>query len=323
MLLASSSFDSMAYEPVRQKLNNSGYPVIIYRTDQVLSGEDRLFIGLAQNDELVMRYNDQSIAPDDISAAWYRKVAVFDIPDNSIDLAKNLHIHAEVRAHHETIWSLYPDDIWLNAPDKMRAADRKLGQLIAARDIGFSIPETVVASRWDDIETRLLSSEDPMIVKMIQGVVSDKNNLKALFTTVIDQKKMDIIRNATNPFPGIYQNYLAKHREWRLTVVGDRVFAASIYTDETAQDDWRKLQETDAVIFKSEQPPEDIAEKCIQFLAKAGLTYGAFDFIEKRDGETIFLECNPNGQYGWLEDELGFPISEAIAEELIKIANQR
>lgn len=53
-----------------------------------------------------------------------------------------------------------------------------------------------------------------------------------------------------------------------------------------------------------------------------GLKFGAFDFIETAPGEVIFLECNSNGQYGWLEETLGLPISHAIADELIKIARQ-
>lgn len=108
-----------------------------------------------------------------------------------------------------------------------------------------------------------------------------------------------------------------------MTVVGERVFSAAIYTDECAKDDWRRLQLTPAVQFKKEQLPERVDERCIQYLGKMGLRFGAFDFIEKPDGEIVFLECNPNGQYGWLEEELGLPISEAVAAELIKKAKQR
>ncbi len=49
--------------------------------------------------------------------------------------------------------------------------------------------------------------------------------------------------------------------------------------------------------------------------------HGAFDFIENEDGIT-FLECNLNGQYLWLEEDLGLPISEAIADELAARAGQ-
>jgi hypothetical protein len=52
-----------------------------------------------------------------------------------------------------------------------------------------------------------------------------------------------------------------------------------------------------------------------------GLRFGAFDLIEEPDGNVVFLECNPNGEYFWLEESLGFQISDAVAAELIKITN--
>jgi glutathione synthase/RimK-type ligase-like ATP-grasp enzyme len=108
-----------------------------------------------------------------------------------------------------------------------------------------------------------------------------------------------------------------------VTAVGEKVFSAAIYTDASAKDDWRRLQTTAAVQFRKETLPEGVDEHCVQYLGKMGLKFGAFDFIETPDGEVVFLECNPNGQYGWLEEELGLPISEAVTLELIKIARQR
>jgi hypothetical protein len=37
-------------------------------------------------------------------------------------------------------------------------------------------------------------------------------------------------------------------------------------------------------------------------MRRARLHYGRFDFIVDDDA-WWFLECNPNGQYGWLDDE--------------------
>jgi hypothetical protein len=34
----------------------------------------------------------------------------------------------------------------------------------------------------------------------------------------------------------------------------------------------------------------------------------------------VFLEVNPNGQYLWLEQEVGLPISAALARLLVEIA---
>ena len=40
-------------------------------------------------------------------------------------------------------------------------------------------------------------------------------------------------------------------------------------------------------------------------MAAVGLRYGAFDFRVDPDGAPWFLECNPEGQYLWIEIETG------------------
>jgi glutathione synthase/RimK-type ligase-like ATP-grasp enzyme len=45
---------------------------------------------------------------------------------------------------------------------------------------------------------------------------------------------------------------------------------------------------------------------------KLGLNFGAVDMILTPDGRYVFLEINPNGQWGWVEDLTGMPISEEI-----------
>ncbi|HKR48207.1 MAG TPA: hypothetical protein VJT72_01285 [Pseudonocardiaceae bacterium] len=45
-------------------------------------------------------------------------------------------------------------------------------------------------------------------------------------------------------------------------------------------------------------------------------SFGAFDFAVTTTGEWIMFECNPFGQYGWLEDALDLPITSALADLL-------
>ena len=49
----------------------------------------------------------------------------------------------------------------------------------------------------------------------------------------------------------------------------------------------------------------------------AGLLYGAFDLIVTPEGEHVFLELNPNGQYLWIELITGASLSEAMADLLV------
>ncbi len=50
---------------------------------------------------------------------------------------------------------------------------------------------------------------------------------------------------------------------------------------------------------------------------RLGLRFGALDFLVTPDGEWYFLEINPNGQWAWIEQETGLPISDAIADALL------
>jgi hypothetical protein len=52
------------------------------------------------------------------------------------------------------------------------------------------------------------------------------------------------------------------------------------------------------------------------YLDMFGLAFGAFDSVVTPDGEWIMLECNPAGQWLWLQQETGVPIAAALADLL-------
>jgi hypothetical protein len=77
-----------------------------------------------------------------------------------------------------------------------------------------------------------------------------------------------------------------------------------------------------SVTLRAEQFPTEHKDRCFQYLGRFGSRLGTFDFIEDDEGQITFLECNANGQYKWLEQSLGFPISTAIVSELAAIAGE-
>jgi hypothetical protein len=44
----------------------------------------------------------------------------------------------------------------------------------------------------------------------------------------------------------------------------------------------------------------------------------SFDIVRSRDGDYVFLETNPYGQWLWIEDLTGLPITSAIADALLQ-----
>ncbi|WP_424528879.1 hypothetical protein ACOZ38_04145 [Sphaerisporangium viridialbum] len=80
--------------------------------------------------------------------------------------------------------------------------------------------------------------------------------------------------------------------------------------------DWRR--DYDRLSYTVIEPPPGLAEGCLAYVGALGLRFGAFDFALTGDGVPVFLECNPNGQWAWLEDATGLPIAAAIADLLLE-----
>lgn len=131
--------------------------------------------------------------------------------------------------------------------------------------------------------------------------------------------RFDILEHAKDLklCPVLIQEYVEKKYEWRVTVVQDRIFPCRLDSQKIkgAEADWRQVDF--AVIPHEILPlPDDTSEKLLNYLKRFNLDFGAFDLIERPDGTFVFLECNPNGQWLWIELMTGAQISKAIAHYL-------
>ena len=59
--------------------------------------------------------------------------------------------------------------------------------------------------------------------------------------------------------------------------------------------------------------PAGLEESLHRLMRALGLAFGAIDLIQTPDGEYVFLEINPSGQWLWLDDRLDLGISDAVA----------
>lgn len=115
----------------------------------------------------------------------------------------------------------------------------------------------------------------------------------------------------------IFQHWIDKEFDARVTVVGDRCFGVAIHAaTELARIDWRA--DYDAVSYKTVEVPVQVQTGTRRYLSRFGLLFAAFDFSVASDGTWWFLEANPNGLWAWLEEAVGIPIASVIAELLVK-----
>jgi len=321
ILIASNSHDTLHVEPVAEELARQGHDVIRYEADMVALGKKALSITMAQDADPEVRYEGEILRTQDIGAAWSRRPQHFGPFFSTEDRATRVSLDRETIGSQQLLFDLVPDNRWLNAPGRMKHASRKLTQLALARTIGFHIPTTVVSNEWETITSTLTG--DNVVYKPFYSELYNGNELRVVYTNVLENEHDGKPLVDGIPYPGIWQDFKQKYREWRITIIGDSSFDAAIYTDAFAKDDWRRHVQLSGVTFERGDFPDTEKEKCFALLGSLGLRFGTFDFVEQPDGSIVYLEMNPNGQYRWIEDLLNHPISKAVATELAAIAKDQ
>jgi hypothetical protein len=116
---------------------------------------------------------------------------------------------------------------------------------------------------------------------------------------------------------GVLRRVIPKAYEIRITVFGERVFACRIPPE--TRGDWRAHNWDDPESFPAHEATtisDDLAESCRLLVRDYGLAYAAIDMIVTPNGEHVFLELNPNGQWAWIEERTGLPLGRALIDVL-------
>ena len=204
--------------------------------------------------------------------------------------------------------------------DKVSAS--KMLQMKIARELGMTVPETCFSNRKEDI-VNFAKDFEYVVIKSIENDnvwLGDENEYvfyaKRIKSSLLAEQKEEMFFQTIN----FIQNYIEKQFELRITVVGNEIFAckidSQILDDDKGKIDWREGYDY-GLKHEIFELPETIKTFCVKYLRKMNLNFGCFDMIVSPNNEYVFLECNPNGQWLWIEYETGMKISETIAKTLI------
>lgn len=201
---------------------------------------------------------------------------------------------------------------WVNHPARDSDCSYKPWQLAVARDVGLNPPRTIVTNDPDSARRFANSLAGPALTKSLGSGFLDGNVRRGTATTVVDAATFD---DSIRLCAHLFQEWIEKSHDVRLTVVGDRLFPVAIHAHSAAgRIDWRT--DYDSLSYEETTAPDQVQIGVHALLRHFGLTFGAFDFAVTPDGEWRFLEVNPNGQWAWLEHATGLPMSSAIADVL-------
>jgi hypothetical protein len=255
----------------------------------------------------------------EVTAVWHRRPGVPAQSRKAGDrTARDLAEHAS-RDFLEGVWETL-ECLWLPAkPAIDRRAQNKLWQLALARGMGLDIPKTLVTNRPQEFLKFYSDLRGNVISKSLNNFpfLHEGGGYPGIYTRPVYRR--DVVRfKSIKQAPVIFQEYVPKRVEVRATIVGREVFAAEIHSQErpSTRHDWRHFHD-ERVPYRVHSLPESIARLLIALTRRLGLCFGAVDLIVTPSGRYVFLEINPNGQWGFIEELTGLPIADALADLLV------
>lgn len=204
---------------------------------------------------------------------------------------------------------------WLNHPDLITHAEYKPVQLAAAAAAGLSVPRTLITN--DPATAReFVAHVDRAVYKPFSSpYLDDEGTRRLIYTTSLSgpHEIDDSVRHTAH----LFQEWVDKAYEVRLTVVDQHCFAARLVgRSQRAAIDWRS--DYPAIEYGVVDVPDQVQAAVHRMLHRLGLRFAAMDFVVRPDGEWMFLDLNPNGQWAWIEHETGLPICSAIVDALLQ-----
>jgi hypothetical protein len=199
-----------------------------------------------------------------------------------------------------------------------RSAASKMLQLKVAKELGIHVPATCFSNRKEEIVS-FAKNYGNVILKSIENdnVWLDDEYEYVFYAQKVKSASLDDQpQEAFSQTVSFVQEYVEKQFELRITVVDDNVFACKIDSQSMEEDkgkvDWRQGYDY-GLKHEAFNLPDAVEDFCRAFLKQMHLRFGCFDFIVTPQNEYVFLECNPNGQWLWIERQTGMKISTAIA----------
>ncbi len=257
---------------------------------------------------------DRSIELADVRAVYYRRPTRFTVPDGMSEVDA---IFAATEAQFGLGGVLATLDVlWVNNPARAAFAEYKPVQLRVAKDSSLTVPRTLVTNDHRAAQEFAAAVGGQIVCKTLSSLVlSEGGQHRITYTTPIDPATVDPGSLAVSA--NLVQELIPKSHDARVTMVGDQPFAVAIHADtDAARIDWRA--DYDALTYTPIEPPGHIIAGMVRYLHAFALTFGAFDFAVTSQGDWVFLECNPSGQWLWLQERAGLPIAGALAEFLAK-----
>jgi hypothetical protein len=251
----------------------------------------------------------------DLTAVWYRRPQAPAPDDDVADPTTRGYLADECRVVLNDVWHTLSCPLVPAVPGVLHRAELRAAHLVVAGKLGFELPPTLITTSPRDFLAFYRKHGGNVISKL------PSNTLQRVYrpsfgrhTRLVSPREVGHA-HALRRCPIIFQAQVPKRLEIRVTVVGTSIFGAEVQS-QRLRHDWPRFDH-DETPYRPHELPDAVADQCCRLVAELGLSYGAIELALTPDGRYVFLEINPHGDYLWIEEATGLPISQAICDLLL------
>ena len=262
--------------------------------------------GDSQEELLIHIPSEKVIESSEIGAVWLRKKADFCFLSDDLSVQERQFANSETEHTLKSI--LYGlDCYWMSHPNALNQAGWKIEQTKRAAKMGFLVPDSLVTNDPASVLDFRQKHNNSIVTKAMSSpylgaeeVEAEDIEVDMMPTTLITDEMMANIE-AVKEFPIYFQAYVDKAYEVRVTVIGHELFAVRLNSQDSELTMVDSRSMCAEIAYEYFELPEEVASRCLNFVKSYGLEYGAIDLIVTPEGDFVFLENNPVGQFLYIE----------------------
>ncbi len=257
-----------------------------------------------------------------VKSVWYRKMGK---PHYNLEFNKsiskntedtiNQHISIELLMLKQLI---YQNNISIKSLGQADYSHyNKFTLLKIATKVGLNIPPTLITTSKDKL-IQFANKHKKIITKCLgNGVFLSIDSLKyGLYTTLVSKDTLASL--PVTLFPSLFQKYIEKQYEIRVFYLNGKCYSMAIFSQSDIQTevDFRKYIANKPNRTVPYQLPEQLESKINELMDILNLNTGSLDFIRNKEGEYIFLEVNPTGQFKMVSYPCNYFLEKKVADFL-------
>jgi hypothetical protein len=316
VLIVTEPLDAHA-DAVIGRLNALGVPVLRLHTENFPLGDVRVSLRPGPDGLLgEVSAGGRTCSTTAIRSAWVRRPRPPWLR-GQLQEGTVKYVATQADATLSALWHAIPQERWIASFGALQRADIKPLQLVHAARAGLAVPDTLVTNDPGPARRFREAQRDGLCaVKALQvEVTSGADGYRVPFTAVWaeDGAASD---TAIAISPTIYQQYVEKLVELRCVVVGDEIYCAEM--DTQSREMTRHDSRLDPNIpMRPHQLPPEVQAAVARLVASFGIRFASMDLILEPSGRYVFLDLNPSGQWLWIEECTGLPLTDAMTRLLL------